>query len=75
MTDRSAAPRRTVRCPRCGGPSLYAPDNAARPFCSERCKTQDFGAWASEAYRVPGPSLESSDAPAPDAVAGGRPVE
>jgi hypothetical protein len=24
-----------------------------RPFCSERCKTLDLGAWASEAYRVP----------------------
>jgi hypothetical protein len=59
-----SGPRRTVRCPRCGGPSLYAPENPARPFCSERCKSQDFGAWASEAYRVPGPAVESSDAPA-----------
>jgi len=24
-----------------------------RPFCSERCKLIDLGAWASEAYRVP----------------------
>jgi endogenous inhibitor of DNA gyrase (YacG/DUF329 family) len=23
-----------------------------RPFCSERCKTIDIGAWASERYRV-----------------------
>ena len=27
--------------------------NAFRPFCSERCKLIDLGAWASEAYRVP----------------------
>jgi hypothetical protein len=46
---------RTVRCPRCGGPSLYALGNPWRPFCSERCKTQDFGAWASEAYKVTAP--------------------
>ncbi len=52
MGEPRAEPR-TVRCPNCGGPSLYSPDNAHRPFCSERCKNLDFGAWASEAYRVP----------------------
>jgi uncharacterized protein len=24
-----------------------------RPFCSERCKLIDLGAWAEERYRVP----------------------
>ena len=43
---------RVIRCPGCGGPSLYGPDNPARPFCSARCKNNDFGAWASEGYRV-----------------------
>ena len=43
---------RTVRCPACGGPSLYGPGNAYRPFCSERCKLHDLGAWASESFRV-----------------------
>jgi endogenous inhibitor of DNA gyrase (YacG/DUF329 family) len=42
-----------VRCPACGGPSLYAPSNAFRPFCGERCKNLDFGAWASERFSVP----------------------
>jgi len=41
-----------VRCPGCGGRSLYAPDNPWRPFCSERCRNADLGAWASESYRV-----------------------
>ncbi|MBE2245072.1 MAG: DNA gyrase inhibitor YacG [Burkholderiaceae bacterium] len=45
-------PVRIVRCPRCGGRSVYAASNPYRPFCSERCKAADFGAWASEAYRV-----------------------
>jgi len=27
-------------------------DPAWRPFCSERCKTQDLARWADEAYRV-----------------------
>lgn len=47
-----AAGPRTVRCPACGGPSVYAPDNPHRPFCSERCKLHDLGAWASESFRV-----------------------
>ena len=46
---------RQVRCPACGGPSLFAPENPWRPFCSERCTQIDLGAWASEAYRVPEP--------------------
>jgi len=46
------SPRRIVTCPTCGGDSIYSPDNAFRPFCSERCKNVDFGAWASEGYRV-----------------------
>jgi endogenous inhibitor of DNA gyrase (YacG/DUF329 family) len=45
-------PTRTVRCPACGGPSLYGPANRWRPFCSQRCKLQDLGAWASERFRV-----------------------
>ena len=45
---------RLVRCPACGGDSVYAPANPFRPFCSERCKNLDLGAWASENFRVPG---------------------
>ena len=43
----------TVRCPQCGGESIWSADNKYRPFCCERCKLIDLGAWASEAYRVP----------------------
>lgn len=46
-------PPRQVRCPQCGGESVWSPDNPYRPFCSERCKLIDLGAWASETYRVP----------------------
>ena len=45
---------RLVACPRCGGDSVYAPSNPYRPFCSQRCKNLDLGAWASESFRVPG---------------------
>lgn len=44
---------RIVRCPACAGPSVYAPRNPYRPFCGERCKGMDLGAWASEEFRVP----------------------
>ena len=44
---------RILRCPQCGGESLWSPENPFRPFCSERCKLIDLGAWASESYRVP----------------------
>ena len=63
---------RQVRCPNCGGDALWAPENPWRPFCSERCKQIDLGAWASELYRITGqvsddeagaPGLEFPDTP------------
>ena len=42
-----------VRCPQCGVESVWETANPFRPFCCERCKLIDLGAWASEAYRVP----------------------
>ncbi|HEY7943487.1 MAG: DNA gyrase inhibitor YacG [Burkholderiales bacterium] len=45
--------RRGARCPQCGNAVELAPENRFRPFCSERCKLIDLGAWASESYRVP----------------------
>ena len=42
----------TRKCPTCGKPAELK-DNPARPFCSERCKLIDFGAWANEEYAVP----------------------
>jgi hypothetical protein len=55
---------RIVRCPRCAGDSVYAQSNPYRPFCSARCKNQDFIDWASEGYRVP--STDSDEEPKPD---------
>ena len=49
----SPPPVKTVRCPACAGPSVYAPSNPYRPFCCERCKGLDLGAWASEHFRLP----------------------
>lgn len=60
----SAGPR-VIRCPRCGGDSIYGPDNPFRPFCGERCRDIDFGTWAAEAYRVG----SSPDVPDPESDA------
>jgi endogenous inhibitor of DNA gyrase (YacG/DUF329 family) len=45
-------PVRYVTCPRCGIAVAWLPANPFRPFCSERCKTIDLGAWATEQYAV-----------------------
>ena len=63
---KQSLPEKIVRCPVCKGDSVFAPRNSFRPFCSERCKNIDFGAWASEDFRMP------ADAP-PDDVAYGDP--
>jgi len=63
-TVRPSASARLVACPACRGPSLYSPQNPWRPFCSERCKQMDLGAWASENFRVP------ANAPPEDATFG-----
>lgn len=44
---------RTVKCPTCGRPVEWTPEQRWRPFCSERCKLIDLGAWADEAHRIP----------------------
>lgn len=41
-----------VKCPTCGRQTQYE-GNEQRPFCSERCKLLDFGAWANEEYSLP----------------------
>ena len=53
MSKLNANGERIVRCPTCGGDSIYAPSNAYRPFCSARCKGVDLGAWASAEFRMP----------------------
>ena len=46
------APRK-VPCPTCRRPVEFVPSNRWRPFCSERCRSVDLGAWASGSYRLP----------------------
>lgn len=52
----------SVRCPTCGESVLWTPASPFRPFCSERCKNVDLGAWASERYAI-GSEPDESDEP------------
>lgn len=47
-------------CPRCQTPKAWH-NNPFKPFCSQKCKLIDLGAWASESYKI-----ESSDTPFSD---------
>ena len=52
-----------VNCPRCGIQVEWVAENRYRPFCSERCKMIDLGAWANESYRLPVEDREDGDKP------------
>lgn len=58
------APR--VDCPTCGRKAEFSTANPWRPFCSERCKTVDLGAWASGKYVIAGNESEPDEAPDDD---------
>ena len=45
---------KTVACPTCEKPVEWGEQSPARPFCSERCKLIDLGAWASEEHAIAG---------------------
>ena len=49
---------RILACPSCGKATAFTASNKWRPFCSERCKLTDLGAWASESYRIPAKPAE-----------------
>lgn len=51
-----------VRCPTCDCPVEWTEAAQWRPFCSERCKLIDLGAWAAEKHAIPGESAEADDA-------------
>jgi endogenous inhibitor of DNA gyrase (YacG/DUF329 family) len=51
-----------VKCPTCGRPVAWSEASKHRPFCSERCKMIDLGAWASDRYVVPGSAAGQAEA-------------
>ncbi|MCW3149856.1 DNA gyrase inhibitor YacG [Stutzerimonas stutzeri] len=57
-----------VKCPTCSALVEWGEQSPFRPFCSERCKLIDLGAWAAEEHAIPGGDVEdelfSDDFPA-----------
>jgi hypothetical protein len=49
-----------VKCPTCKTEVQWE-NNPHRPFCSERCRLIDLGAWATEKYKIP-PKKQDVDA-------------
>ena len=47
-------------CPTCSKSFNYILGNAFNPFCSERCKLLDLGAWASEKFIIKGKENDTS---------------
>ncbi len=64
---------RVVACPQCGT-QLPWEGSPHRPFCSERCRLVDLGAWLDEKYTIPAPlddeSADEGEAAAPPARSG-----
>ncbi len=54
----------TIKCPIRGRPVAWIETDKFRPFCGERCKLADLGAWAAESYAIP-----AEDAPPPETPA------
>lgn len=61
MQTKPAPPR--VACPRCGKEVAWVAENRYRPFCSQRCRQIDLGAWAAGEYRVPAVEEASDQEP------------
>jgi uncharacterized protein len=59
-----------VPCPTCGRAVEWGESSPWRPFCSERCKLIDLGAWASEQRSIPGNAVETEEKPKADEESG-----
>lgn len=50
-----------VKCPTCGQRVEWSEASRFRPFCSDRCRTIDLGAWASDRYVVAGGPADAAE--------------
>jgi endogenous inhibitor of DNA gyrase (YacG/DUF329 family) len=53
-----------VACPNCKREIEWNAEAPWRPFCSDRCRLIDLGAWLSEEHAIPGEPAPDAD-PAP----------
>ena len=57
-----------VECPTCHRAVEWSTANPYRPFCSERCRLVDLGAWVSGARAIPGETTPELAHPEDDAT-------
>ncbi len=55
-----------VECPTCHRAVEWSDANPFRPFCSERCRLVDLGAWFSGARAIPDESAAGDGPPDDD---------
>jgi endogenous inhibitor of DNA gyrase (YacG/DUF329 family) len=60
-----------VKCPTCRRPLDWS-SSEYRPFCSERCRLIDLGAWLAERHVIPGEAA-ATDADAENDAGGSNP--
>jgi hypothetical protein len=63
----------TVSCPTCKRKVEWSATSPWRPFCSERCRLIDLGAWASERHVIPGEPIPDAASLDPDGDSDRRP--
>ena len=49
----------TIKCPTCHKDAAWE-YNPHRPFCSDRCRLIDLGAWTAERCRIPGGDIDTN---------------
>ncbi len=54
-----------VKCPTCRREIEWS-ETPARPFCSERCRLIDFGAWLTGKNAIPGEAAPGEPEASPD---------
>jgi endogenous inhibitor of DNA gyrase (YacG/DUF329 family) len=54
-----------VPCPTCKREIAWSEASPYRPFCSQRCRLIDLGAWLSEEHAIPGEPVDSPEGPSP----------
>jgi endogenous inhibitor of DNA gyrase (YacG/DUF329 family) len=50
-----------VKCPTCRRPVEWSEASIYRPFCSDRCRLIDLGAWLTEQHKIPDESSPEGD--------------
>jgi endogenous inhibitor of DNA gyrase (YacG/DUF329 family) len=63
--ERERAVAQRLTCPTCRRAIEWSEQFPQRPFCSERCRLIDLGAWLSEQHAIPGDPAAGPSDPAP----------